>query len=316
MARGYGVRGLLVAVVLAMIAITVPASAGGGTRSAEVPNRRDVNSAVILTSTADTLVQVNVDIGMPVKAGRRCTSGLPGVCKRAVYHPCFNLHDPAYKGCQLYTLFQVLNHDAPLGLAQGITIGNSSRARDGSIVEHNWARKVMQADLEFYAFDPQGKYGDVRMRVPGFPDVQGRTAYSDPIGHIPLPMEGEPDVGRLVGKAVGTDGAPMPPSSFKLDLFGHGGTGHKTGLLGDKQFTVYGFGGAKVRRGTTDGSFSSKPLWAGAYDVHIQRKGASFRCGFDVQPGAPTRFDIDFREKDLGNSRCERMGSLAQGVPG
>lgn len=320
MARGIGRpaahRALLAAVVVALIAVTVPASAAGGTRSAEIPNRRDVTSAVILTSTADTLVQVNVDIGMPVKAGRRCVSSLPGVCKRAVYHPCFNLKDPAYKGCQLYTLFQVLDHDTPLDLAQGITIGNSSRARDGTIVEHNWARKVMQADLEFYAFDPNGRYGDVRMRVPAFPHIDGKTAYSDRIGHIPLPMEGEPDVGRLVGRAMGPDGKPMPPGSFKLDLFGHGGTGHKTGLLADKQFTVYGFGGAKVRPGTTDGSFASKPLWAGAYDVHIQRKGASFRCGFDVAAGAPSRFDIDFRKKDLGNRRCTPMRSLAQGVPG
>ena len=316
MARGVGGRALLAAVVLAVLALTVPASAGGGTRSAEVPNRRDVTSAVIVTSTADTLVQVNVDIGMPVKAGRRCTSRLPGVCKGRVYHPCFNLHDPAYRGCQLYTLYQVLNYDTPLDLAQGITIGNTSTARDRSLVHHNWARKVMQADLEFYAFDPQGRYGDVRMRVPSFPHLEGRTAKSDPIGHIPLPMEGQADVGRLIGRAVGTDGKPMPPSSFKLDLFGHGGTGHKTGLLGDKQFTVYGFGGAKVRRGTTDGSFASKPLWAGAYDVHVQRKGASFRCGFDVAPGAPSRFDIDYRKKDQGNARCERMRSLAQGVPG
>ncbi len=309
-------RALLAAVVVAMVAVSLPASAGGGTRSAEVPNRRDVTSTVILTSTADALVQVNVDIGMPVKAGRRCTSDLPGVCKKAVYHPCFNLHDPAFKGCQLYTLFQVINHDAPLNLAQGITIGNTSQARDGSVVEHNWARKVMQADLELYAFDSENRYGDVRMRVPGFPVVRGKTAYSDRIGHIPLPMEGELDVGRLVGRATGSDGKPMPPSSFKLDLFGHGGTGHKTGLLGDKQFTVYGFGGAKVRPGTTDGSFASKPLWAGAYDIHIQRKGASFRCGFDIAAGAPTRFDIDFRRSDLGHRQCERMRPLAQGVPG
>lgn len=316
MARGFGGRALLAASVLAGVLAAVPASAGGGTTSAEVPNRRDVTSAMILTSTADTLVQVNVDIGMPVKAGRRCTSSLPGACKGRVYHPCFNLHDPAFRGCQLYTLYQVLDADTPLDLAKGITIGNTSTARDGSTVHHNWARKVMQADLEFYSFDPLGRYGDVRMRVPSFPVVEGGIAYSDRIGHIPLPMEGEPDVGRLVGTAVGPGGKPMPPGSFKLDLFGHTGTGHKTGLLADKAFTVYGFGGAKIRPGTTDGSFASKPLWAGAYDVHVQRKGASFRCGFDVEAGAPSRFDIDFRKKDLGNPRCERMRSLAQGVPG
>jgi hypothetical protein len=309
-------RALLAAAVLAAGALAEPASAGGGTTSAEVPNRRDVTSAVILTSTADALVQVNVDIGMPVKAGRRCTSRLPGVCKGRVYHPCFNLNDPVFPGCQLYTLYQVLDSGAPLKLSEGITIGNSSSARDGSIVHHNWARKVMQADLEFYAFDPLGRYGDVRMRVPAFPVIDKGVAYSDPIGHIPLPMLGAPDVGRLVGTAVGEDGQPMPPGSFKLDLFGHTGTGHKTGLLGDKAFTVYGFGGAKIRPGTTDGSFASKPAWAGAYDVHVQRKGASFRCAFDIAPGLPSRFDIDFSKPNLGQPRCQPMRSLAQGVPG
>lgn len=316
MVRGVAGRALLAAVVLLVGAATLPASAGGGTTSAEVPNRRDVTSATILTSTAEAPVQVNVDIGMPVKAGRRCTATLPGVCKGRVYHPCFNLNDPAFRGCQVYTLFQVLHADTPVDLAHGITIGNSSTARDGSTVHHNWARKVMQADLELYAADPLGRYGDVRMRVPSFPVIDGRVAYTDRIGHIPLPMVGEPDVGRLVGRAVGAGGTPMPPGSFKLDLFGHGGTGHKTGVLGDKAFTVYGFGGAKIRPGTTDGSFASKPLWAGAYDVHVQRRGASFRCGFDVAPGLPSRFDIDFRKKDLGNPRCTPMRSLARGVPG
>ena len=315
MARGVR-RALLAAAVVVTGALAVPASAGSGTTSAEVPNRRDVTSALILTSTTDAPVQVNVDIGMPVKAGRRCTSKLPGVCKGRVYHPCFNLDDPAFKGCQLYTLFQVLDPGTPLNLSDGIRIGNSSQARDGSIVQHNWARKVMQADLELYAFDPLGRYGDVRMRVPAFPVVEAGVAKSEPIGHIPLPMLGEPDVGRLVGRAIGAGGEPMPPGSFKLDLFGHTGTGHKTGLVGDRSFTVYGFGGAKIRPGTTDGSFASKPLWVGAYDVHVQRKGASFRCGFDVKRGLPSRFDIDFSKEDLGNPRCEPMRPLAQGVPG
>lgn len=299
-----------------MLAAGLPAQATGGTTSAEVPNRRDVDATVIRTSTADALVQVNVDIGMPVKAGRRCTSRLPGVCKGTVYHPCFNLKDPAYKGCQLYTLFRVVDADTRLDLSQGIPIPSTTTARDGSQVTHGWAKKVSQADLELYAFDPDGMYGDVRMRVPAFPLVVGRTAYSDRIGHIPLPRRGDKDVGSVVGRAIGKDGRPMPPSSFKLDAFGHGGTGHATGLLADRSFTVYGFGGAKVRPGTRDGSFATKPLWAGAYDLHVQRKGASFRCGFDVRPGKPSRFDIDFRKPNLGNRRCEPMTSLAQGVPG
>ena len=108
----------------------------------------------------------------------------------------------------------------------------------------------------------------------------------------------------------------MPPASFKLDAFGHTNTGHSTGLLQGKRFTAYGFGGAKVQPGVRDGSFRTKPLWAGAYDIHVQRKGASFRCGFDVVGGQERRFDIDFRKPNLGNPRCKPMRSLAQGVPG
>jgi hypothetical protein len=271
---------------------------------------------MIRTTTADTLVQVNVDIGMQVKAGTRCRSGLPGVCKGAVYHPCFNLHDPSYAGCQLYTLFRVLDKGTAADLAKGITIPKASTARDGTLVEHGWGGKVTQADLEFYAYDPLGRYGDARMRVPGFPHASpvGDVAYSDEIGHISLPALGAADAGVLIGRATGTDGKPMPPGSFKLDLFGHGDTGHPTGMLKGKQFMLYGFGGAKVTAGTTDGSFRSKPLWVGHYDLHIQRKGASFRCKLVMKPGE-VRFDVHFGKKNLGQA-CMPMRSLAQGVPG
>lgn len=317
MARRGVRRSLLAAAVLAVIGSTLPASAGSGTSSEDVPTRRTQSAAVIRTTTADTLVQVNVDIGMHVKAGTRCRSGLPGVCKGAVYHPCFNLQDTAYAGCQLYTLYRVLDKGTALDLAQGIPIGSTSKARDGSLVEHGWGGKVTQADLEVYAFDPAGRYGDVRLRVPGFPHTSplGDIAYSDDIGHINLPRIGDPDVGVLVGTATGRDGRPMPPRSFKLDAFGHGNTGHRTGLVKGKSFPLYGFGGAKVADGTTDGSFRTKPLWTGAYDVHIQRKGASYRCGIDVVRGE-VRLDLHFGRKNLGQQRCEPMNSLAQGVPG
>lgn len=317
MARGFGGRALLAAVVLALLAVTVPASAGGsgGTTTGEVPARRTQTAAMIRTTTADTLVQVNVDIGMQVKAGTRCRSGLPGVCKGAVYHPCFNLEDPAYAGCQLYTLFRVLDRGTVADLAQGITIPNASKARDGRIVEHGWGGKVTQADLEFYAYDPLGRYGDARMRVQGFPHARLDLAMSDEIGHIVLPREGAPDAGVLVGKATGKDGKPMAPGSFKLDLFGHGDTGHPTGTLKGKRFMLYGFGGAKVQAGTTDGSFRSKPLWSGHYDLHIQRKGASYRCKLVVKD-APVRFDVHFGKRGLGQPSCRPMNSLAQGVPG
>ena len=107
----------------------------------------------------------------------------------------------------------------------------------------------------------------------------------------------------------------MPPGSFKLDLFGHGDTGHPTGMRKGKRFMLYGFGGAKITDGTTDGSFRTKALWTGAYDVHIQRKGASYRCGVDVVRGE-VRLDLHFGRKNLGQKRCEPMNSLAQGVPG
>ena len=321
MAARFGGRALLAAVVLPLvlggIATAVPASAGSarGTVTADVPTRKDVTTTVIRTSTADTLVQVNVDIGMQVKAGTRCRSGLPGVCKGAVYHPCFNLKDPAYRGCQLYTLYRVLSRGTALDLAQGIPITNTSTARDGSTVTHGWAGKVTQADLEFYAYDPHGRYGDARMRVPGFPHRLLDVAYSDEIGHVRLPLLGAPDSGVVIGRALGKDGKPMPPSSFKFDAFGHGDTGHPTGVLNGKQFMLYGFGGAKVTAGTTDGTFRTKPLWRGHYDIHVQRKGASYRCALKVT-AAQVRFDLHFGRKNLGQRSCKPMNSLAQGVPG
>jgi hypothetical protein len=138
-----------------------------------------------------------------------------------------------YAGCQLYTLYRVLDKGTALDLAQGITVGSTSRARNGSLVEHGWGGKVTQADLEVYAHDPASRYGDVRLRVPGFPHTSplGDVAYSDDIGHINLPRMGDADVGVLVGTATGKDGRPMPPRSFKLDAFGHGNTGHRTGLV-------------------------------------------------------------------------------------
>ena len=304
-------------VTLAGIFLTgLPALAGGGTTTAEVPSRRVETTTVLRTSTADAPVQVNIDIGMQVRAGRRCTGTLPGACKGSVYHPCFNLEDPAYDGCQLYTLYRVLNAGASVDLAQGIAITSSSTSRDGRTITHGWGSKLTQSDVEFYAFDPERRFGDARLRVSSFPESIGDTAYSEMIGHINLPAVGDPDVGSLVGRAVGLDGTPMAPRSFKLDLFGHTNTAHQTGLLNNHSFTLYGFGGAQIAAGVLDGSFASKPLWAGAYDVHVQRKGASFRCGVDVVAGKPVRMDLHFGRKNLGQRRCEPMGSLAQGVPG
>ncbi len=317
--RGGRRRLFLAGAVVASSAVTqVPALAGAETMTTDVPQRRTVDAAVIRTSTADAPVQVNVDIGMQVQAGKRCSSPLPGVCTGGnVYHPCFNLHDPAYAGCQLYTLFRVVSPDQPHELLQGITIGRSSTARDGTVVEHQWAGRVTQADLELYAADVDGRFGDARMRIKGFATEFRGTAYSAQIGHLNLPREGDADVGRLVGRAIGSNGRPMPAKGFKLDTFGHENTIHKTGLLGGRSFDLYGFGGATVRAGTVDGSFASKPLWAGAYDVHIQRKGASFNCGVDITAGAPTALVLDFRNtRNLGNRRCVPMRSLAQGVPG
>ncbi len=311
-----GLRRWAVALTALAVITAGPAQAGSGTSSSEVPSRRAQSTVVVRTTTADAPVQVNVDIGMQVRQGRRCASRLPGACTGAVYHPCFNLQDPAYGGCQLYTLFRVLNADAPVDLARGIAIGATSTARDGTVVEHGWGAKVSTVDLEVYALDPERRFGDVRLRVSDFPLALGDTASSDPIGHLNLPGIGDPDVGGLIGRALGKDGRPMAPGSFKLDLFGHENTRHTTGLLRGRTFDVYGFGGAKIQRGTTDGSFLSKPLWAGAYDVHVQRKGASFTCGLDVVAGKPVRLNLNFGLNNLGQPRCEPMGSLAQGVPG
>lgn len=315
-ARGAAVRWGLGLALAGAVAAGLPAQAAGGTTSAEVPSRRPQTTTVVRTTTADAPVQVNVDIGMAVRAGRRCTAVRRGACSGAVYHPCFNLDDPAYRGCQLYTLFQVLDADRRFALAEGIRIGSTSTARDGREVRHDWGSKVTSVDLELYAFDVERRFGDVRMRVAGFPHVLGDTAYSDLVGHIPLPQAGDADVGQLVGRARGKDGRPMPPRSFKLDVFGHTNTGHRTGLLAQRSFAVFGFGGARVEPGVRDGSFSTKPLWAGAYDVHVQRKGASFRCGLDVVAGRPVRLDLDFGKADLGQRRCAPMGALEQGVPG
>lgn len=315
--RSCGLRAALGLALAGLVAAGLPAQAAGGTTSAEVPAHRPQSTTVVRTSTADAPVQVNVDLGMAVRKGRRCTSTLPGVCKGAVYHPCFNLKDAAYAGCQLYTLFRVLDVGTTrTDLLQGISIGSTSRARDGRTVTHGWGSKITSVDLEIYAKDPERRFGDVRMRVSEFPYVLGDTASSAVIGHLNLPQLGDPDVGQLVGRALGADGKPMPPHSFKLDAFGHENTGHKTGLFNDRSFDVYGFGGARVERGTRDGSFRTRPLWVGAYDVHVQRKGASFRCGVDVRAGQPVRLNLDFGLKNLGQPRCEPMGSLAQGVPG
>jgi hypothetical protein len=283
--------------------------AHGNTSSGDVPARRTQQTALIRTTTADSLVQVNVDIGMQVKAGRSCRSSLPGVCKGAVYHPCFNLNDPAYRGCEMYTHYRVI----PPGfdLSQGISIVSSA----GNLT-HSWGRKITEAHLEVYAVDAARRYGSVRIRVNGFPNVLaiGDTAYSDEIGHINLPLAGAPGTGFISGTAIGADGRPMPPRSFKFDVFGRTDTGRHTGLAGEGAFMEYGFGSARVEDGVRDGSFATRPLYAGTYDIHVQRKGASYSCRVKVATGL--RFDLDFGKDRLGHPGCEPMTPLARTVPG
>lgn len=282
---------------------------GGGTTSDDAPARRTQTTALVRTSTADTLVQVNVDIGMSVRAGKRCTSPYTGACKGAVYHPCFNPDDPAYAGCAQYTFYRVVPPGADL--SRGIAIASSAGP-----LTHGWGRKITEAHLEVYAMDPARMYGSVRIRVNSFPNALavGDTAASDEIGHINLPKRGAPGTGWISGTAIGADGRPMPPRSFKFDVFGRTDTGRPTGFAGEGKFMEYGFGSARVEDGVLDGSFSTRPLYAGTYDIHVQRKGASYTCRVKVT--GPFRFDLDFGKDRLGHPGCEPLRPLARTVPG
>jgi hypothetical protein len=301
-------RWVVVAGLLAVAVVGGTAMAGGGTTSGQVPARRAETTALIRTSTADTIVQINVDIGMKVKAGTRCSSPYTGTCKGSTYHPCFNLDDPAYRGCQMYTFYRVVPPGADI--SQGISIDSAAGA-----LTHGWGRKITEAHLEIYAADPAGTYGDVRLRVDSFPHALAGTAYSDEIGHINLPIDGTPGTGWIEGTAIGADGRPMPPRSFKFDVFGRKDTGRPTGLTGDGAFMEYGFGRAAVERGVTDGRFRTRPLFTGSYDIHVQRKGASYSCRVKVKGGG-LRFNLDFGRDKLGHPGCEPLRPLARTVPG
>ena len=298
-----------VATAVAAVMFGGPALAGGGTTSGDVPARRAETTAVLSTSTTDAAVQINVDIGMKVKAGKRCTGSYPGVCKGTTYHPCFNPKDPAFRGCEMYTHYRIVRPGADLW--QGIPIVSSA----GSLTT-SWGRKITEAHLEVYAVDPERQYGSVRIRVNSFPHTLPgtNTAYSDPIGHINLPKKGAAGTGWISGIAVAPDGRPMPPRSFKFDVFGHIDTGRPTGLAGEGAFTEFGFGSARVEDGVRDGSFSTRPLYAGTYDIHVQRKGASYNCTVTVKAGL--RFNLDFGRDRLGHPGCKPMRPLARGVPG
>lgn len=303
-------RWAVVATLLAGVLFSGTSFAGGETTTGEVPARRPEPTAVIRTSSADTAVQVNVDIGMKVRAGQSCSSRFTGACKGAVYHPCFNPHDPAYRGCQQYTFYRVI----PPGtdLSKGIAIDSATGA-----LNHGWGRKITEAHLEVYAVDPMQKYGDVRIRVDGFPhSLPGltSTAYSDEIGHINLPLAGTAGTGSISGVAVGPGGRPMPPRSFKLDVFGRSDTARHTGVAGEGAFLEYGFGGARVEDGVRDGSFATRPLFTGSYDIHVQRRGASYSCR--VKVAGALRFDLDFSKDRLGHPGCEPLRPLDQSVPG
>jgi hypothetical protein len=289
--------------------VSGPALAGGGTTSGDVPARRAETTALLRTSTTDAPVQINVDIGMKVRAGKKCTSSYPGVCKGTTYHPCFNPNDPAYPGCEMYTHYRVVRPGT--NLLDGIPIVSSV----GSLTT-SWGRKITEAHLEVYAVDPERRYGSVRIRVNSFPHALpgSGTASSEPIGHINLPMAGMPGTGWISGIATAPDGQPMPPRSFKFDVFGHTNTGRRTGLAGEGAFMEFGFGSARVEDGVRNGSFSTRPLYTGTYDIHVQRKGASYNCTVQVKGGL--RFDLDFGKDRLGHPGCKPMRPLAKGVPG
>jgi hypothetical protein len=296
-----------VAALLALVLVGGPALAGGGTTSSDVPPRRPQTTALVRTSTVDSLVQVNVDIGMKVKAGTRCTSPYPGACKTVTYHPCFNPEDPAYRGCEMYTHYRVVPPGADL--TRGIAIPDATNG-----LAHGWGSKITEAHLEVYAVDPLRQYGSVRIRVDSFPSVLLDTAYSDEIGHINLPRAGAPGTGFISGRAIGADGKPMPPRSFKFDVFGRTDTGRRTGVAGEGRFMEFGFGSARVEDGVTNGEYATRPLFAGHYDIHVQRKGASYTCR--VRVTGPFRFDLDFGKDRLGHPGCEPLRPLAQTVPG
>jgi hypothetical protein len=298
----------VLAALLAVAMVGGQALAGGGTTSADIPVRRPESTALVRTSTVDALVQVNVDIGMRVQDGRDCTSPYTGACKSSTYHPCFNPADPAYAGCQMYTHYLVVPPGSDL--AQGISIGSST----SNGLTHDWGRKISEAHLEVYAVDPLRQYGSVRIRVDSFPNTVLNTAYSNEIGHINLPLAGTPGTGYISGQAIGADGKPMAPRSFKFDVFGRTDTGRRTGAAGEGAFMEYGFGSARVEDGVTDGQFATRPLFAGSYDIHVQRKGASYTCRVKVT--GPFRFDLDFGKPRLGHPGCEPLRPLALTVPG
>jgi hypothetical protein len=91
-------------------------------------------------------------------------------------------------------------------------------------------------------------------------------------------------------------------------------TARPTGVAGEGAFMEYGFGRAAVEHGVTDGHFRTRPLFTGTYDIHVQRKGASYTCR--VKVNGAFRFDLDFGRDRLGHAGCAPLRPLARTVPG
>lgn len=130
---------------------------------------------------------------------------------------------------------------------------------------HYWGRKVSSIALELYSYDPT--VGGARLEMACCSYFANGGVYTDPVGTITLPQQGQPGTVYFNGYFTGTN---IAMRTFGVDVFGTGTPGAST----SGGASLYGFSSTATG---TDGYYRTTPLYAGQYKTYLNEKGRSAR---------------------------------------
>jgi len=240
------------------------------------------------------------------------------------YHPCTNPQDPGYAACPVFSYFLVQGAGS---FPYGLFIENKTTLGNGSVIQHDFAKKVTWAGAEIYTHRCTS-YGDQTtggMRVEA-DFSRGYTAdplYSNPIATVRLPQKGDADATWINGfvwgdtrpwfdsatAAIEPECSQKPAPRVSIDVF--------------QLAMPMSFASVGARR--TDGEqldgrdfawWASGPLKQGKYKLYIGDRLGNRKVAMimDARNRDGIRLDIDLSYANLCAARTFKLGFGRSGL--
>lgn len=233
-----------------------------------------------------------------------CSEGDPNLGACQVISTCYG----AYYALPRYSAVKNPN---PYGIFINSQDPNNCLGRPGcnsteAIINHRLPNKLNYGTLEIYPSDwddghkytsEWSKYGGVRVAFNFGAEMNGGV-YSDPLGTIQMPHEGDPNTGNINGFISYSDGRKPADGQIHIDLF-------QTGMTTATSSSGHAIMGFSSLSNKSDGYWRSAPLFLGVYDIYIgdEKTRKKIHAFINItQSGMLMNIDLDKPESCFGTS--------------